>query len=140
MCHCASSYSLQYQFWFFVIGRFLGVNPEGKVPVVLFDGKWVPDSDVIVGILEEKYPETSLTTPPEFSTVYDCSITLSFSFSNFLLSLFLSGNIFISFLLTLECVWELILMIEPVREFIPAVKMLSLLLCSLWKIGFKSNG
>ncbi|ESW14697.1 hypothetical protein PHAVU_007G009800 [Phaseolus vulgaris] len=48
---------------------FLGVNPEGKVPVALFDGKWVSDSDVIVGILEEKYPEISLITPPEFATV-----------------------------------------------------------------------
>ncbi|KAK7310256.1 hypothetical protein RJT34_07657 [Clitoria ternatea] len=48
---------------------FLAVNPEGKVPVVQFDGKWVPDSDVIVGILEEKYPEPSLVTPPEFASV-----------------------------------------------------------------------
>ncbi|WVY92820.1 hypothetical protein V8G54_031908 [Vigna mungo] len=48
---------------------FLGVNPEGKVPVALFDGKWVPDSDVIVGILQEKYPEISLVTPPEYATV-----------------------------------------------------------------------
>ena len=55
---------------FVVIGRFLDVNPEGKVPVVKFDGKWVSDSDVIVGILEEKYPETPLTTPPEFASVY----------------------------------------------------------------------
>ncbi|KAB1217981.1 Glutathione S-transferase DHAR2 [Morella rubra] len=48
---------------------FLGVNPEGKVPVVKVDDKWVPDSDVIVGILEEKYPEPSLTPPPEFASV-----------------------------------------------------------------------
>ncbi|XP_061372224.1 glutathione S-transferase DHAR2-like [Gastrolobium bilobum] len=48
---------------------FLEVNPEGKVPVVKFDGKWVPDSDVIVGILEEKYPEPPLATPPEFASV-----------------------------------------------------------------------
>lgn len=33
------------------------------------DGKWVTDSDVIVGILEEKYPEPSLKTPPEFTSV-----------------------------------------------------------------------
>lgn len=45
------------------------VSPEGKVPLAKFDGKWVPDSDVIVGILEEKYPEPSLVTPPEFSSV-----------------------------------------------------------------------
>lgn len=57
-------------FVFLVIDRFLGVNPEGKVPVVQFDGKWVADSDVIVGILEEKYPEPSLITPPEYASVY----------------------------------------------------------------------
>jgi glutathione S-transferase len=50
--------------------RFIEVNPEGKVPVVKFDDKWVSDSDVLVGILEEKYPEPSLKTPPEFSSVY----------------------------------------------------------------------
>ncbi|KAJ6983236.1 glutathione S-transferase DHAR2 [Populus alba] len=48
---------------------FLEVNPEGKVPVVKFDDKWVADSDVIVGILEEKYPGPSLATPPEFASV-----------------------------------------------------------------------
>ncbi|GAU12147.1 hypothetical protein TSUD_01130 [Trifolium subterraneum] len=48
---------------------FLEVNPEGKVPVVKFDDKWVPDSDVIVGILEEKYPQPSLVSPPEFASV-----------------------------------------------------------------------
>ncbi|KAI5428379.1 Glutathione S-transferase dhar2, variant 2, partial [Lathyrus oleraceus] len=53
---------------------FLEVSPEGKVPVVKFDGKWVPDSDVIVGILEEKYPEPSFVTPPQFSSVYGPSI------------------------------------------------------------------
>ncbi|XP_022743178.1 glutathione S-transferase DHAR2-like [Durio zibethinus] len=47
---------------------FLEISPEGKVPLVKFDGKWVPDSDVIVGILEEKYPEPSLKTPPEFAS------------------------------------------------------------------------
>ncbi|PIA38889.1 hypothetical protein AQUCO_02700233v1 [Aquilegia coerulea] len=44
-------------------------NPEGKVPCVKFDGKWTPDSDVITQILEEKYPEPSLVTPPEYSSV-----------------------------------------------------------------------
>ncbi|GLT93139.1 hypothetical protein SLE2022_109440 [Rubroshorea leprosula] len=48
---------------------FLKISPEGKVPVVKFDDKWVPDSDVIVGILEEKYPEPSLVTPPELPPV-----------------------------------------------------------------------
>lgn len=59
--------------YFLVIDRFLDVNPEGKVPVVQFDGKWVPDSDVIVAKLEEKYPEPPLATPPEFASVYACS-------------------------------------------------------------------
>lgn len=52
-----------------LVGRFLEVSPEGKVPVVKFDDKWVPDSDVIVKSLEEKYPEPSLVTPPQFSSV-----------------------------------------------------------------------
>ncbi|TQE11092.1 hypothetical protein C1H46_003352 [Malus baccata] len=56
---------------------FTEVNPEGKVPVVKFDDKWVADSDVIVGIIEEKYPEPSLKTPPEFASVYDLSLSLS---------------------------------------------------------------
>ena len=53
-----------------MIYRFLDVNPEGKVPVVKFDDKWVSDSDVIVGIIEERYPQPSLATPPEFASVY----------------------------------------------------------------------
>ncbi|OWM70103.1 glutathione S-transferase DHAR2 [Punica granatum] len=48
---------------------FVDVNPEGKVPLIKIDDKWVSDSDVIVGILEEKYPEPSLATPPEFTSV-----------------------------------------------------------------------
>ncbi|CAN1174072.1 Glutathione S-transferase DHAR2 [Linum perenne] len=48
---------------------FMDINPGGKVPVVKFGDKWVPDSDVIVRILEEKYPEPSLVTPPEFASV-----------------------------------------------------------------------
>ncbi|KAK7270089.1 hypothetical protein RIF29_22990 [Crotalaria pallida] len=48
---------------------FLEVNPEGKVPVLKVDGKWVSDSDVIVGIIEEKYPDPPLATPPEFASV-----------------------------------------------------------------------
>lgn len=46
------------------------MNPEGKVPSIKFDDKWISDSDVIVGIIEEKYPEPSLATPPEFASVY----------------------------------------------------------------------
>lgn len=48
---------------------FLEVNPEGKVPVMKFDDKWIADSDVIVGIIEEKYPDPSLSAPPEVSSV-----------------------------------------------------------------------
>ncbi|MBA0871347.1 hypothetical protein Goshw_024471 [Gossypium schwendimanii] len=48
---------------------FLEISPEGKVPVVKFDDKWVADSDVIVGIIEDKFPEPSLKTPPEFAHV-----------------------------------------------------------------------
>ncbi|KAJ0764305.1 putative glutathione dehydrogenase (ascorbate) [Helianthus annuus] len=48
---------------------FLEVNPDGKVPLIKFDDKWVSDSDVIVGLIEEKYPEPSLVTPPELASV-----------------------------------------------------------------------
>lgn len=49
---------------------FLEVNPEGKVPVIKFDdGKWIADSDVIVGLLEEKYPDPPLSTPPQVASV-----------------------------------------------------------------------
>ncbi|KAF8080462.1 hypothetical protein N665_0944s0024 [Sinapis alba] len=48
---------------------FLAISPEGKVPVLKNDDKWVSDSDIITGILEEKYPEPSLKTPPEFASV-----------------------------------------------------------------------
>ncbi|CAH9097451.1 unnamed protein product [Cuscuta europaea] len=48
---------------------FLEVNPEGKVPLIKFDGKWIADSDVIVGIIEEKYPEPPLAIPSEFASV-----------------------------------------------------------------------
>ncbi|KAL5724034.1 Glutathione S-transferase dhar1 [Ranunculus cassubicifolius] len=42
---------------------FLDISPEGKVP------EWVADSDVITQIIEEKYPQPSLVTPPEFASV-----------------------------------------------------------------------
>lgn len=48
---------------------FLEVNPEGKVPVIKLDDKWVADSDVIVGLLEEKCPDPSLSPNPEFASV-----------------------------------------------------------------------
>ncbi|KAJ9684111.1 hypothetical protein PVL29_016553 [Vitis rotundifolia] len=48
---------------------FLELNPEGKVPVIKVDDKWVPDSDVITGVLEEKHPSPRLAPPPEHSSV-----------------------------------------------------------------------
>lgn len=48
---------------------FLGVSPEGKVPLVKLDEKWIADSDVITQALEEKYPDPPLATPPEKTSV-----------------------------------------------------------------------
>ncbi|XP_026408302.1 uncharacterized protein LOC113303484 isoform X2 [Papaver somniferum] len=48
---------------------FLEANPEGKLPAVYFDGKWVIDLEVITQALEEKYPDSSLVTPSEFASV-----------------------------------------------------------------------
>ncbi|KAI3909876.1 hypothetical protein MKW92_017234 [Papaver armeniacum] len=48
---------------------FLEANPEGKLPTVYFDGKWVTDLEVITQALEEKYPDSSLGTPSEFASV-----------------------------------------------------------------------
>lgn len=48
---------------------FLKISPEGKVPLIKLDEKWVPDSDVITQALEEKFPEPPLTTPPEKASV-----------------------------------------------------------------------
>lgn len=56
------------------------MNPEGKVPVIKFDDKWISDSDVIVGILEEKYPNPSLSAPPEVSSVYEFLPSFMFIF------------------------------------------------------------
>ncbi|KAG6491041.1 hypothetical protein ZIOFF_052373 [Zingiber officinale] len=49
---------------------FLAISPEGKVPVLKADDdQWVPDSDVITQILEEKYPNPPLVAPQEYSSV-----------------------------------------------------------------------
>ncbi|CAM6036518.1 unnamed protein product [Sphagnum compactum] len=48
---------------------FLEANPEGKVPVIKHEGKWVADSDVITKILEETYPQLSLVTPEDKASV-----------------------------------------------------------------------
>ncbi|KAG6539076.1 hypothetical protein ZIOFF_004229 [Zingiber officinale] len=50
---------------------FLQVSPEGKVPVIKLDDKWVADSDIIAKSLEEKYPVPSLETPPEKASAKD---------------------------------------------------------------------
>ncbi|GAA0160626.1 transferase [Lithospermum erythrorhizon] len=44
---------------------FLKLNPDGKVPLIKLDEQWKSDSDVITEALEEKFPQPSLTTPPE---------------------------------------------------------------------------
>jgi len=48
---------------------FWDISPQGKVPVLKIDDKWVTDSDATVGILEEKYPDPPLKTPAEFASV-----------------------------------------------------------------------
>ncbi|KAK4359967.1 hypothetical protein RND71_022196 [Anisodus tanguticus] len=48
---------------------FLKISPEGKVPLIKLDEKWVPDSDVITQALEEKFPEPPLAIPPEKASV-----------------------------------------------------------------------
>ncbi|XP_078429549.1 dehydroascorbate reductase 2 [Wolffia australiana] len=63
---------------------FLEISPEGKVPAINFgDGKWIVDSDVITQLIEEKFPEPSLVTPPECASV---GSKLFSSFINFLKS------------------------------------------------------
>lgn len=47
------------------------ISPEGKVPLLKLDEKWVADSDVITQALEEKFPIPPLGTPPEKASVYD---------------------------------------------------------------------
>ncbi|XP_010477175.1 PREDICTED: glutathione S-transferase DHAR1, mitochondrial [Camelina sativa] len=48
---------------------FLDISPQGKVPVLKIDDKWVADSDVIADLLDEKYPDPPLKTPPAFASV-----------------------------------------------------------------------
>ncbi|CAM6128733.1 unnamed protein product [Calypogeia fissa] len=43
---------------------FLEANPEGKVPVIKDEGKWVADSDVITELLEQKFPDPPLAAAP----------------------------------------------------------------------------
>ncbi|XP_047337280.1 glutathione S-transferase DHAR2-like [Impatiens glandulifera] len=62
---------------------FLKVNPNGKVPLIKWGNKWIADSDVIVGILEKKYPYPSLTYRPDFASV---GSKIFSSFTTFLIS------------------------------------------------------
>ncbi|KAF7831092.1 glutathione S-transferase DHAR3, chloroplastic-like [Senna tora] len=48
---------------------FLNINPDGKVPAIKLDEKWVADSDIITQALEEKYPSPPLGAPPEKASV-----------------------------------------------------------------------
>nr|AEO27876.1 DHAR [Scutellaria baicalensis] len=59
---------------------FLDLNPKGMVPLIKLDDQWIGDSDVIVGVLEEKYPNPSLSAPPEVSSLGSNLLPLSFKF------------------------------------------------------------
>ena len=56
--------------------RFLQISPEGKVPVLKLEDKWIPDSGVITQAIEEKFPEPPLATPPEKASAYVISLGL----------------------------------------------------------------
>lgn len=73
----------EYILFFTVLLRFLSISPEGKVPLIKLDEKWIPDSDVITQALEEKFPEPSLVTPPEKAVVYVHRLLLYFLTFNF---------------------------------------------------------
>lgn len=60
--------------------RFLQINPEGNVPVIKLDEKWIADSDIITKSLEEKYPVPSLETPPEKASAYGFHFFFFFKF------------------------------------------------------------
>ncbi|PWA75122.1 dehydroascorbate reductase 2 [Artemisia annua] len=47
---------------------FAEANPDGLLPLIRFDDeKWVSNSDVIVEMIEKKYPEPPLETPPYYA-------------------------------------------------------------------------
>lgn len=58
----------------FIPDWFLAISPEGKFSLVKFDDNenWVANSDVVVGIIEEKYPEPSLVMVPSWVCLYRC--------------------------------------------------------------------
>lgn len=86
---CFFSFFLFNRCLFHGVFRFLEANPEGKVPVIKFDDKWIADSDVIVGILEEKYPNPSLSPPADVSSVYE-PFSLLFFFLMFFIHIIVS--------------------------------------------------
>eukprot|EP00850_Spirogloea_muscicola_P011153 SM000068S20585 [mRNA] locus=s68:345639:347549:- [translate_table: standard] len=48
---------------------FLEANPEGKVPVIKHEGKWVADSDVIAEILDKMTPDPPLGVSTEEKSI-----------------------------------------------------------------------
>lgn len=66
----ASSSAAHSAFVWFSGLRFIEANPEGKVPVMRFEEKWVSDSDVITQMLEQKFPERPLATPQDKAAAY----------------------------------------------------------------------
>ncbi|XP_058099017.1 glutathione S-transferase DHAR2-like isoform X1 [Magnolia sinica] len=48
---------------------FREISPEGKVPALKIDNKWIFDSDVITDMLDDRYPIPPLASPPEFSSL-----------------------------------------------------------------------
>ncbi|PWA37183.1 glutathione S-transferase DHAR2 [Artemisia annua] len=45
------------------VGAPANLGDCGAVPLIKFDVEWIPDSAVIVGLIEDKYPQPSLHTP-----------------------------------------------------------------------------
>ncbi|KAG0624663.1 hypothetical protein M758_3G265400 [Ceratodon purpureus] len=46
---------------------FLKISPEGRVPLIKINGKYIPDSDVIVEVLEKEFPCPPLSTDPKIT-------------------------------------------------------------------------
>ncbi|PWA78850.1 glutathione S-transferase DHAR2 [Artemisia annua] len=51
--------------------RFVEVNPDGILPLIKFDDeKWYSNSEDIVEIIDEKYPQPPHLTTPLYASVY----------------------------------------------------------------------
>ncbi|KAL6131368.1 hypothetical protein ACLB2K_069744 [Fragaria x ananassa] len=46
---------------------FIDECPSGEVPAMKHEGRWVDDVQIIIGMIEEWYPEPRLATPDEFA-------------------------------------------------------------------------